>query len=52
MPIHIGKDSKGYYFQFGKTGAKYYYKNTSKSRQTAYDQARRQGAAISIRKGL
>lgn len=51
MPIKAKKDKKGNFFQFGKTGKKYYYRmNDIRSRELAYDKALRQGQAISISK--
>lgn len=51
MPIHKGKDNKGYYYMYGSTGKKYYYDpKDKKSEKRAYDKALKQEAAIRISK--
>ncbi len=48
MPVHIGKDHKGRFYQWGSHGAKYYYTpGDSKSRNVAKRKAMLQGIAIS-----
>ena len=47
MPIHSGKDRKGYFYQWGQTGKKYYYDPVSRqSATTAYNKAKKQQTAI------
>ena len=47
MPVHRGKDSKGPYYQWGKSGKKYYYKSgNSTSRERALRKANTQARAI------
>ncbi len=47
MPVQEGKDDQGYYFQWGDSGKKYYYKKNSKrSKEIARAKAARQGRAI------
>jgi hypothetical protein len=47
MPINRGKDSKGPYYRWGKSGKKYHYKSGNKeSRLRAYNKAKRQMMAI------
>ena len=47
MPIYRGVNSKGPYYQWGKTGAKYYYiPNNSRSRLNAKKKAIKQMVAI------
>jgi hypothetical protein len=51
MPIYNKKDEKGYYFQYGLHGVKYYYNPKSKlSKLEARKKAIRQTAAIHIMK--
>jgi len=45
MPIHGGKDSQGYYFQFGVRGHKYHY-TTYTEEQKAYKKCLLQARAI------
>lgn len=47
MPIHLRADSKGYYYQYGNHGKKYYFKS-EKGRESAYRKAHRQAIAIKI----
>lgn len=52
MPIRDLKDAKGHYFQYGKTGHKYYYKpNSKRSRTIAYNKCVKQAQAIKISEG-
>jgi hypothetical protein len=52
MPIHHKQDAKGHYFQYGKTGAKYYFKPESKRSVTiAHNKALRQTQAIKSSEG-
>jgi len=52
MPVMTGKDSKGCYAKWGKSGKKYYYKCGSKtSRENAKEKALRQGRAIYANRG-
>lgn len=44
MPIHRGKDNKGYYYQWGN-GKKYYFNNEAERRKAKY-RAIIQGYAI------
>ena len=47
MPVHTGTDKKGCYAQWGKHGAKYYYKCDSKeARKNARHKAHVQGGVI------
>jgi hypothetical protein len=46
MPIHRGRDSKGPFYQWGSQTKYYYIANNAKSREQAYEKARRQEAAI------
>lgn len=47
MPINIGYDKLGSYYQFGKTGKKYYYNpKSSRSKIMAYNKALKQSKAI------
>lgn len=47
MPIHRGNDENGAFYQWGKSGKKYYYQpGNAKSRGDAIKRARRQAAAI------
>lgn len=47
MPVHKGKDKKGYYYQWGESGKKYYYKKGNKiSEGIAKSNAAEQGRAI------
>jgi hypothetical protein len=47
MPVMTGKDSKGCYSKWGKSGKKYYYKCDSiVSREHAKEKALTQGRAI------
>lgn len=47
MPIYRKHDSKGYYFQYGNNGSKYYYNVHSKdSVQKAYEKAVKQTKAV------
>lgn len=46
MPVHRGKDSKGAYYQWGKSGKKYHYETGNKSsRDSAKKKAEKQGQA-------
>ena len=49
MPIHKGHDSKGYFYQYGQTGKKYYYSNPNQQAQ-AWLKARKQTIAINLSK--
>ena len=47
MPIHMSKDSKGYFYKWGKHGTKYYFNpNSEESMDFAYRKTLRQIAAI------
>jgi len=47
MPVMTGKDSKGCYAKWGKSGHKYYYKcGSTVSRENAKEKALTQGRAI------
>jgi hypothetical protein len=47
MPVHRGKDSNGSYYQWGKSGKKYYYTSgNKKSRDVAKNKAKKQAVAI------
>ena len=47
MPVKSGKDSKGSYYKWGKSGKKYYYiAGNKKSRSSAKRKAEKQGKAI------
>lgn len=51
MPIYLKKSNKGHYFQYGKSGKKYYFKiNSIKSANLAYSKALRQTKAIHANK--
>ena len=51
MPIKSGRDSKGFYYKYGDSGTKYYYKaGDDKGENKAYMSAVRQAAAINISK--
>jgi hypothetical protein len=45
MPIYSRKDSKGHFYQYGDTGAKYYYTNQH-DESDAYEKALKQTQAI------
>lgn len=46
MPVHVGHDNNGPYFQWGGSGKKYYYKSGDKEARTkACQDAARQGRA-------
>jgi hypothetical protein len=46
MPTKLGHDSKGAYYQWGDSGAKYHFKDNSKTgKQTAKEKADKQGRA-------
>lgn len=52
MPVQRGKDSKGPFYRWGNSGAKYHYKSGSeRSREIARVKASRQGRAIKMRQG-
>ena len=47
MPVHWGRDSKGPYYQWGKTGKKYHYTpGNDRSKEIAKTKAQKQGKAI------
>lgn len=47
MPIHTGQDKNGKFYQWGKTGKKYYFKPEDKqSKQRALNEAKKQQTAI------
>lgn len=47
MPIHQGQDKNGQFYQWGKTGKKYYFKPEDKqSKQHALNKAKKQQTAI------
>ena len=51
MPIHQDKDLKGFFYQFGLTGKKYYYIPVNpQSKQNAYNKALKQSRAIEYSK--
>lgn len=46
MPVHRSKDSKGPYYQWGKSGKKYHYESGNEaSREEAKKKAQKQGQA-------
>lgn len=45
MPITLGQDLKGYFYQYGTHGKKYYF-FTERGKQIAYTKAKKQGIAI------
>lgn len=46
MPVRRGRDSKGAYYQWGKSGKKYHYESGDKqSRDSAREKATKQGQA-------
>jgi hypothetical protein len=46
MPVHRGEDSKGPYYQWGKSGKKYHYTaGDASSRKAAKAKAEKQGQA-------
>lgn len=46
MPVERGKDSKGPYYRWGKSGKKYHYESgNAGSRESARKKAERQGRA-------
>lgn len=46
MPVYRGRDSKGSYYQWGKSGKKYYYTSgDEQSRERAKNKAEKQGRA-------
>jgi hypothetical protein len=46
MPVHGGKDARGYYMQWGDRGKKYYYqKDDAKSKMAAKRRAHQQERA-------
>ena len=50
MPTKRGHDKIGNYYQYGRTGKKYYYiKKSTQSRNIAKKRADKQGMAIKIR---
>lgn len=52
MPTKRGRDSKGYFYQFGNHGYKYYYQgNNTIARNQAKELADRQGRAEHARNG-
>lgn len=51
MPIINSKDNKGYFYQFGLTGKKYYYSPVNKESQIkAYNKCLKQSRAIEYSK--
>jgi hypothetical protein len=46
MPIHRGRDSKGYYYQWGSQKKYYYIPGNIQSREKAYNKAVKQAQAI------
>ena len=43
MPIHTGQDKNGKFYQWGKTGKKYYFKpDDEQSKQRALNKAKKQ----------
>ncbi len=52
MPVHRGKDKKGYYYRWGyhRTKKYYYVTNNKASREKAYIKAKKQGLAIKVQK--
>jgi hypothetical protein len=47
MPVKRGKDSKGSFYRYGKSGKKYHYKEGDKSsRERAKEKAKKQGKAV------
>jgi hypothetical protein len=50
MPLQNGKDKKGHFFRWGKTGKKYYYR-TKEERLLAKRKALKQGYAIEYLRG-
>lgn len=50
MPINRGKDKRGPFYRFGRSGKKYHYTPGNKrSRATAKSKAKRQAKAIKAR---
>jgi len=49
MPVEKGKDSKGKFYRWGKSGKKYYYSDRS-SETRAKNKASKQGRAIKASK--
>ncbi len=50
MPTKRGKDSRGSFYRWGKSGKKYYYTTGNRSmRETAKALADKQGRAIKVR---
>lgn len=47
MPVKRGRDKKGYFYRWGSSGKKYYFKKGDRSARTrAKNKAERQGRAI------
>ena len=47
MPIHLDKDNEGFYYQWGESGKKYYFKMGKEGSKTeAYNKAKKQQKAI------
>lgn len=52
MPVHRGQDSKGCYYQWGKSGKKYYYTTGNlRSRERAKSLAIKQAVAVGYKTG-
>jgi len=50
MPVQRGKDEKGPYYSWGKSGKRYRYKpGSERSRKLAHAKASKQGRAIKAR---
>jgi hypothetical protein len=50
MPVQRGKDSRGPFYRWGNSGAKYRYKpGSERSRKLAHAKASKQGRAIKAR---
>jgi hypothetical protein len=49
MPVNLGKDTKGKFYRYGTTGAKYYFTGPI-TQKRAYELAARQGRAIQASK--
>ena len=45
MPVHLGSDSNGKYYQWGTSGKKYYF-TSEKTKKIAKEKATKQGIAI------
>jgi len=46
MPVHSGQDKHGKYYQWGKSGKKYYHNGSNASKARARSKAGAQGRAV------